>query len=87
MKKEIYADVYYHPRLIGYGCRWSIVVGYLSEDVISDPGWSDCFCFPVKPTKKQIRKLKKLARLVYLQKKDEISWEEMIIDRLKYTNI
>lgn len=50
--------IYLGGQLSGFpGCRWAVVVGYIAN------AWSmDCYGFSVKPTKRQIRKLKKMYR-------------------------
>jgi hypothetical protein len=46
------------------GCRWALVTGHYAQE--------ECFGFPVKPTAKQIREVKKSLRkkpCVILQKR------------------
>ncbi|QDH49074.1 hypothetical protein PHYNN_145 [Pantoea phage Phynn] len=62
--KKIFVDVDHHPNVMaGTSCRWTMVVGY--EDTENpEEGYAECYAIAVKPTKRQIRKLKKVARLM-----------------------
>lgn len=51
-------SVYLNGQLGGWpGCRWAVVVGY-EVNAFS----MDCYGFSVKPTKRQLRKLKRSYR-------------------------
>lgn len=66
------------------GCRWAVVFGY--DDLHGANGDLDqnCDCegFPVKPTRKQIRKLMQAARAWRKHAQEMREQEEVIIDVL-----
>lgn len=62
---KIFAEVDYHKGLMaGTKCRWTVVYGFTD---LNDENNYNCDCWPLstKPTKRQLRRFKKIGRMMY----------------------
>lgn len=77
----IFVDVIYHDGIPYANCKWSLVNGYVvNEDNVSD--MVECWPMLAKPTKRQIRQYKKMARKWRDQFVENCDWEDVVIDVL-----
>jgi len=76
--QSVFVDVQYLNGVLGgTKCRWGVVYGFEGDEFNSN---ADCYPMKTKPTKRQIRKLKKQSRAWREFTNIEIEREKILID-------
>lgn len=74
----IFVDVIYHDGIPYANRKWTLVNGYRNEQ----GDMAECWPMLAKPTKRQIRQYKKMAREWRDQFVENCEWEDVVIDVL-----